>query len=202
MISPIPGWCAARGPSSIRPPMVPTTLTVSFGGKIGRRAGEGRSGGSSAAAQLPARRHAGFHAGRLQHRELPRGGARQGRVPHFAVRIRPRRRPLPPDAGNGRPPDQSRRSPPRARCSKRRPGPSRTPAASGSRPAASSITRSHGWIESGPLNDDPTKLPTVVGVDLYPKQSVLDGKGSTQQLTVRARYSDGTDRDVTSWPCS
>ena len=26
----------------------------------------------------------------------------------------------------------------------------------------------------------------------------MDGKGSTQQLTVRARYSDGTDRDVTS----
>ena len=41
-------------------------------------------------------------------------------------------------------------------------------------------------------------MPTVVGVDLYPKQAVLDGKGSTQQLTVRARYSDGTDRDVTS----
>ena len=27
---------------------------------------------------------------------------------------------------------------------------------------------------------------------------MLDGKGSTQQLTVRARYSDGTDRDVTN----
>ena len=38
----------------------------------------------------------------------------------------------------------------------------------------------------------------MVGVDLYPKQAVLDGKGATQQLTARARYSDGTDRDVTS----
>ncbi len=56
----------------------------------------------------------------------------------------------------------------------------------------------HGWIEAGAPNDDAAKLPTVVGVDLYPKQAVLDGKGSTQQLTVRARYSDGTDRDVTS----
>ncbi len=56
----------------------------------------------------------------------------------------------------------------------------------------------HTWIQSGALNDDVAKIPTVVGVDLYPKQSVLDGKGSTQQLTVRARYSDGTDRDVTS----
>jgi hypothetical protein len=54
------------------------------------------------------------------------------------------------------------------------------------------------WIENGAPNDDPAKLPTVVGVDLYPKQAVLDGKGATQQLTARARYSDGNDRDVTS----
>ena len=54
----------------------------------------------------------------------------------------------------------------------------------------------HGWIEAGAPNDDVSKLPKVVGVDLYPRAGVLDG-GSTQQLTVRARYSDGTDRDVT-----
>jgi hypothetical protein len=56
----------------------------------------------------------------------------------------------------------------------------------------------HGWIEAGAPNDDVSKLPKVVGVDLYPKAAVLDGQGSTQQLTVRARYSDGTDRDVTN----
>jgi Protein of unknown function (DUF1549)/Protein of unknown function (DUF1553) len=56
----------------------------------------------------------------------------------------------------------------------------------------------HTWIQSGAANDDVAKVPTVVGVDIYPKASVLDGKGSKQQLTVRARYSDGTDRDVTS----
>jgi hypothetical protein len=56
----------------------------------------------------------------------------------------------------------------------------------------------HGWIEAGAHNDDASKLPTVVGVDLYPQRGVLDGKGATQQLTLRARYSDGTDRDVTS----
>ena len=55
----------------------------------------------------------------------------------------------------------------------------------------------HGWIEAGAHNDDVTKLPKVVGVDLYPQRGVLDGKGATQQLTARARYSDGTDRDVT-----
>jgi hypothetical protein len=55
----------------------------------------------------------------------------------------------------------------------------------------------HSWIEAGAANDDVSKLSKVVGVDLYPKAAVLDGKGSTQQMTVRARYSDGTDRDVT-----
>ena len=56
----------------------------------------------------------------------------------------------------------------------------------------------HGWIEAGAPKDDATKLPKVVGVDIYPSRAVLDGKGSSQQMTVRARYSDGTDRDVTS----
>jgi len=55
----------------------------------------------------------------------------------------------------------------------------------------------HNWIEAGAANDDASKLPKVVGVDLYPKRGVLDGKGATQQMTVRARYSDGSDRDVT-----
>lgn len=56
----------------------------------------------------------------------------------------------------------------------------------------------HHWIEAGAPNDDVSKLPKVVGVDLYPRAAVLDGKGSTQQMTLRARYSDGSDRDVTS----
>ncbi len=55
-----------------------------------------------------------------------------------------------------------------------------------------------GWIEAGVPNDDVTRLPKVVAVELYPRQAVLDGEKSTQQMTVRARYSDGTDRDVTS----
>jgi hypothetical protein len=54
------------------------------------------------------------------------------------------------------------------------------------------------WIAAGAPNDDVTTLPTITGVELYPKKAVLDGKGSTQQMTVRATYSDGTDRDVTS----
>ena len=54
-----------------------------------------------------------------------------------------------------------------------------------------------GWIAAGCPVDPPT-LPTCTGLEIYPKQAVLDGEGSTQQATVVAHYSDGTDRDVTS----
>src|SRR4051812_5956278 len=53
------------------------------------------------------------------------------------------------------------------------------------------------WLEAGAPLDPPT-VATPVAVDVYPKRAVLDGKGSTQRLTVRAKYSDGTDRDVTN----
>jgi hypothetical protein len=55
------------------------------------------------------------------------------------------------------------------------------------------------WLKAGAPNDaDPAKVPTVESVELYPKNAVLDGEGATQKMTVRAKYSDGTDRDVTS----
>ena len=54
-----------------------------------------------------------------------------------------------------------------------------------------------GWI-SAACPSDPADLPTVTGVEIYPRQAVLDGEGATQQVTVRATYSDGSDRDVTS----
>ena len=53
------------------------------------------------------------------------------------------------------------------------------------------------WLKSGAKNDA-GPVPTVESVELYPKGGVLDGEGATQKLTVRAIYSDGTDRDVTS----
>lgn len=53
------------------------------------------------------------------------------------------------------------------------------------------------WLEAGALND-PGPVPAVVSVELYPKNAVLDGEGATQRLTVRAKYADGTDRDVTN----
>ncbi|HIF00157.1 MAG TPA: cell surface protein, partial [Fuerstia sp.] len=55
------------------------------------------------------------------------------------------------------------------------------------------------WLKTGALDDPkPAEVPTVLAVELYPKTAVLDGDGQTQRLTVRAKYSDGTDRDVTS----
>jgi hypothetical protein len=53
------------------------------------------------------------------------------------------------------------------------------------------------WLESGAPADS-GEVPTVEKVELYPPTALLDGEGETQQLTVRAKYSDGTDRDVTS----
>ncbi|QDT52297.1 hypothetical protein Pan44_03060 [Caulifigura coniformis] len=52
------------------------------------------------------------------------------------------------------------------------------------------------WIAAG-CQQDPADIPTCTSIDLYPKNAVLDGEGETQKLTVRATYSDGTDRDVT-----
>src|SRR5262249_10458926 len=52
------------------------------------------------------------------------------------------------------------------------------------------------WLEAkAPL--DPPTVALPVGVELYPKIAVLDGKGEKQQFIVRAKYSDGTERDVT-----
>jgi hypothetical protein len=53
------------------------------------------------------------------------------------------------------------------------------------------------WLEAG-APADPPGLPTPVSLELLPKSAVLDGKGAQQQMVVRARYSDGSDRDVTS----
>jgi hypothetical protein len=53
------------------------------------------------------------------------------------------------------------------------------------------------WLESGAKNDA-GEVPKVVSVDLHPRNAVLNGDGATQRLTVRANYSDGTNRDVTS----
>lgn len=52
------------------------------------------------------------------------------------------------------------------------------------------------WLEAKTPLDPPT-VALPVGVDFYPKIAVLDGKGEKQQFIVRAKYSDGSERDVT-----
>lgn len=53
------------------------------------------------------------------------------------------------------------------------------------------------WLHAG-APADPGPVPEVVAVEIFPKGGVLNGADSTQQLSVRAKFSDGTDRDVTS----
>lgn len=53
------------------------------------------------------------------------------------------------------------------------------------------------WIANG-AQDDAKDIATVTGIEVYPSQIVMEGKDVTQQITVRATYSDGTDRDVTN----
>src|SRR5439155_9775684 len=51
--------------------------------------------------------------------------------------------------------------------------------------------------EAGAPQDLAT-VATPITAELYPKNAVLEGKGATQQMVVRAKYSDGSERDVTS----
>ncbi|MGL4461997.1 MAG: DUF1549 domain-containing protein, partial [Planctomycetia bacterium] len=53
------------------------------------------------------------------------------------------------------------------------------------------------WLEAGAPNDAPT-VATPVSMEIMPTQAVLEGAGAIQRMTVRAKYSDGTDRDVTN----
>jgi hypothetical protein len=53
------------------------------------------------------------------------------------------------------------------------------------------------WLSAG-APKDPPEVAKAVSLELFPPKLVLEGEGSTQRMTVRAKYSDGTDRDVTS----
>jgi len=53
------------------------------------------------------------------------------------------------------------------------------------------------WLQAGAPNDPPT-VPTVESVEIFPPQMLLEGAGAKQQMIARARYSDGSQRDVTS----
>ena len=53
------------------------------------------------------------------------------------------------------------------------------------------------WLSAGTPGDAPS-LPTPVSAEIYPKTLVLDGTGTKHRMTVRAKYSDGSVRDVTT----
>ncbi|HWE92512.1 MAG TPA: DUF1549 and DUF1553 domain-containing protein [Tepidisphaeraceae bacterium] len=52
------------------------------------------------------------------------------------------------------------------------------------------------WLKAG-APDDAATVAKPESMEILPKQMVLE-EGEKQQVTVRAHYSDGTDRDVTS----
>jgi hypothetical protein len=53
------------------------------------------------------------------------------------------------------------------------------------------------WLDAN-VPQDAATVATPTSLEVYPPGAVLDGKGEKQRLVVRAKYSDGTDRDVTS----
>jgi hypothetical protein len=53
------------------------------------------------------------------------------------------------------------------------------------------------WLQDGAPNDPPD-VATAVSLEILPREMVLEGEGASQRMVVRARYSDGTDRDVTN----
>jgi hypothetical protein len=52
------------------------------------------------------------------------------------------------------------------------------------------------WLEAG-VPADPADVALPASLEVYPPKAVLEGEGTTQQFIARAKYSDGTDRDVT-----
>jgi hypothetical protein len=53
------------------------------------------------------------------------------------------------------------------------------------------------WLEAGAPNDPPD-VATPTSLEILPKKLVLESPGQNFRVTVRAHYSDGSDRDVTS----
>ncbi len=53
------------------------------------------------------------------------------------------------------------------------------------------------WLEANVPNDAPD-VAKPVALEIYPPKAVLEGKDTKQQFIARAKYSDGTDRDVTN----
>ena len=53
------------------------------------------------------------------------------------------------------------------------------------------------WLEQG-AQPDPKETPDPISLEILPKQALLETGDAPQQFAARAKYSDGTERDVTS----
>ncbi|MEM9478582.1 MAG: PSD1 and planctomycete cytochrome C domain-containing protein [Verrucomicrobiota bacterium] len=54
----------------------------------------------------------------------------------------------------------------------------------------------HDWLKAGAPNDKPD-IAKPISLEIHPPLVVLEGVGTKQRFTALAKYSDGTDRDVT-----
>ena len=52
------------------------------------------------------------------------------------------------------------------------------------------------WLRDGAPKDS-KDVAKPISMEILPKNALLEGAGATQQMSVIARYSDGTDRDIT-----
>src|SRR5262249_10343064 len=52
------------------------------------------------------------------------------------------------------------------------------------------------WLAEG-LHDDRPDLPVLTAIDVGPGSRILHDPARTQQLAVRAKFADGSSRDVT-----
>jgi hypothetical protein len=77
-------------------------------------------------------------------------------------------------------------------------GTGRTPHEGGRRMGIDSVGYRvlHDWVAEG-LRSDPTETPALVGLAVTPAARLLDDPSRGQQLVVRARFADGSTRDVT-----
>src|SRR5439155_10828023 len=74
----------------------------------------------------------------------------------------------------------------------------RVPHEGGQRFSSSSLAAQifRAWQAEG-LREDPPDLPPLQGIDVVPPARVLHAPAHSQQLAVRARFADGSNRDVT-----
>jgi hypothetical protein len=52
------------------------------------------------------------------------------------------------------------------------------------------------WLSAGAPRD-PTNVARVSAIEIYPKSAVMEGTNTSQRFIVKARYTDGSERDVT-----